>query len=114
MRAHFGPARKSDGRFSLLRVALLVAGALSVASPVLAASDRPNVTNGAGDDPIQPLGKIELLDRYTEAPGAGLEEGSTKQVDTNTPFAQIEVPLKLTPQWELNFRAEIPMCGQTE
>ena len=55
------------------------------------------------------MGKIELLDRYTEAPGAGVEEGSTKRVDTNTPFARIEVPLRLTPQWELNFRAEIPV-----
>ena len=54
------------------------AGALSVASPVLADSDRPDLVNGTGDDPTQPLGKIELLDRYTEAPGPGVEEGTTK------------------------------------
>jgi len=85
------------------------AGALSVASPVLADSDRPDLVNGTGDDPTQPLGKIELLDRYTEAPGPGVEDGTTKQVETNTPFARIEAPLRLAPQWELNFRAEIPV-----
>ena len=58
---------------------------LSVAGPVLADSDLPDVANGTGDDPTQPLGKIELLDRYTEAPGPGVEEGTTKRVETNTP-----------------------------
>ena len=88
-----------------------VAVALSFAGPVLADLDRPDVTNatGDGDDPTQPLGKIELLDRYTEAPGPGVEAGSTKQVETNTPFARIEAPIWLAPQWVLNFRAEIPV-----
>ncbi len=80
-----------------------------MAGPVLADSDRPDLVNGTGDDPTQPLGKIELLDRYTEAPGPGVEEGTTKQVETNTPFARIEAPFRLAPQWELNFRAEIPV-----
>jgi hypothetical protein len=81
-----------------------------VAGPVLAGSDPPDVANGTGDDPTQPLGKIELLDRYTEAPGPGVEQGTTKQVETNTPFARIETPpFSLAPQWELNFRAEIPV-----
>ena len=80
-----------------------------MAGPVLADSDRPDLVNGTGDDPTQPLGKIELLDRYTEAPGPGVEEGTTKRVETNTPFARIEAPLRLAPQWELNFRAEIPV-----
>ena len=80
-----------------------------MAGPVLAGSDRPDLVNGTGDDPTQPLGKIELLDRYTEAPGPGVEEGTTKRVETNTPFARIEAPLRLAPQWELNFRAEIPV-----
>ncbi len=86
-----------------------LAGALSVAGPVLADSDRSGVANGTGDDPTQPLGKIELLDRYTEAPGPGVEEGTTKRVETTTPFARIEAPFRLAPQWELNFRAEIPV-----
>jgi hypothetical protein len=85
-----------------------------VAGPVLADSDGPDLANGTGDDPTQPLGKIELLDRYTEAPGPGVEEGTTKGVETNTPFARIEAPLRLAPQWELNFRTEIPVCGRTE
>ena len=81
-----------------------------MAGPVLAGSDPPDLVNGTGDDPTQPLGKIELLDRYTEAPGPGVEEGTTKQVETNTPFARIEAPpLSLAPQWELNFRTEIPV-----
>ncbi len=80
-----------------------------MAGPVLADSDRPDLVNGTGDDPTQPLGKIELLDRYTEAPGPGVEEGTTRQVETNTPFARIEAPFRLAPQWELNFRAEIPV-----
>jgi hypothetical protein len=77
--------------------------------PVLADSDRPDLENGTGDDPTKPLGKIELLDRYTEAPGPGVEEGATKRVETNTPFARIDAPFRLTPQWELNFRTEIPV-----
>ena len=86
-----------------------VAGTLCVVGPVLAGSDSPDVTNGTGDDPTQPLGKIELLDRYTEAPGPGVEEGTTKTIQTNTPFVRIEAPpLSLAPQWELNFRAELP------
>jgi hypothetical protein len=103
-------ARVLDAR-SLLAIARCasVVGALSLAGPVLAGSDPPDVANGTGDDPTQPLGKIELLDRYTEAPGPGVEEGTTKRVETNSPFARIEAPFRLAPQWELNFRAEIPI-----
>src|ERR1700722_18508649 len=82
---------------------------MTVAGPVLADSDRPEPPNAPGDAPTLPLGKIELLDRYTEAPGPGVEEGTTKQVETNTPFARIEAPFSLAPQWELNFRTEIPV-----
>jgi hypothetical protein len=82
---------------------------VSVATPVQAESDSSNLSNATGDDPTQPLGKIELLDRYTEAPGPGVEEGTTKQVETNTPFARIEAPFQLAPMWELNFRTEIPV-----
>ena len=104
-------ALHAQERPSLLNLARCasIAGALSVAGPVLAESDRPDVVNGNGDDPTKPLGKIELLDRYTEAPGPGVEEGTTKRVETNTPFARIDVPFQLTPQWELNFRTEIPV-----
>jgi len=101
-------AQEKQSLLNLARCAS-VAGALSVAGPVLAGSDSPDVENGTGDDPTKPLGKIELLDRYTEAPGPGVEEGTTKQVETNTPFARIEAPFRLSPQWELNFRAEIPV-----
>ena len=69
-------ARERQSLRTLARCAS-VAGALSVAGPVLAGSDPPDVANGTGDDPTQPLGKIELLDRYTEAPGPGVEEGTT-------------------------------------
>ena len=102
-------ARVLDAR-SLLAIARCasVVCALSLAGPVLAGSDPPDVANGTGDDPTQPLGKIELLDRYTEAPGPGVEEGTTKRVQTNTPFARIDAPFRVAPQWELNFRAEIP------
>jgi len=79
-----------------------------VVGPALAGSDPPDLESGTGDDPTKPLGKIELLDRYTEAPGPGVEGGTTKRVETNTPFARIDVPFRLTPQWELNFRTEIP------
>jgi hypothetical protein len=87
-------------RHSLLTLARCasVAGALSVAAPVLAGSDRPDVASWTGDDPTQPTGKIELLDRYTNAPGPGAEEGTTKQVETNTPFARIDAPFRLAPQ----------------
>ena len=86
-----------------------VVGALSLAGPAFAGSDPPEVESGTGDDPTRPLGKIELLDRYTEVSGPGVEEGTTKRVETNTPFARIDVPFRLAPQWELNFRAEIPV-----
>ena len=105
-RAWYPQARQS--LLALVRCAS-IAGALSAAGPALADSDGLNVANGTGDDPTQPLGKIELLDRYTQAPGPGVEAGSTRQVTTNTPFARIEVPFSLAPQWELNFRAEIPV-----
>ena len=84
-------------------------GRLDPAGPVLADSDRPDLENGTGDDPTKPLGKIELLERYTAAPGPGVAEGTTKSVETNTPFARIDVPFRLSPQWELNFRTEIPV-----
>jgi hypothetical protein len=89
-------------RRSLLPLArwALVAGVLSVACPVLADSDRPDLVNGTGDDPTQPLGKIELLGRYTEAPGPGVEDGTTKQVETNTPFG--------TPVWNQTGRLFVP------
>jgi hypothetical protein len=105
-RALYAPERRS--LLTLARCAS-VAGALCVAGPVLADSDRPDLENGTGDDPTQPLGKIELLDRYTEALGPGVEEGTTKGVETNTPFARIDAPFRLALQWELNFRAEIPV-----
>ena len=67
-------------RQSLLNLARCasVAGAVTVAGPVLADSDRPDLENGTGDDPTKPFGKIELLDRYTAAPGLGVAEGTTK------------------------------------
>ena len=55
------------------------------------------------------MGKIELLDRYTATPGPGVAEGTTKSVETNTPFPRIDAPFRLSPQWELNFRTEIPV-----
>jgi hypothetical protein len=64
-----------------------------------------------GDDPTQPLGKIELLDRFTTTPGPGAVEGRSKQVGTNTPFARIEASFRIAPQWELAFRVEIPMVS---
>jgi hypothetical protein len=92
-----------------LALCTYVLGALSLAAPALADSDRPDLENGTGDDPTKPLGKIELLDRFTEAPGPGVEEGTTKSVGTNTPFARIDAPFRLSPQWELNFRTELPV-----
>jgi hypothetical protein len=86
-----------------------IAGALCATSPVFAESDEENLANQTGDDPTYPLGKIELLDRFTTAPGPGTAEGTTKQVDTNTLFARIETPFRIAPQWELAFRVEIPV-----
>jgi hypothetical protein len=86
-----------------------VSGALFVTSPVFAGSEEENLANQTGDDPTHPLGKIELLDRFTTAPGPGAAEGTTKRVDTNTPFARIEAPFQIAPQWELAFRVEIPV-----
>jgi hypothetical protein len=82
-------ALHAQERQSLLNLARCasVAGALSVAGPALADSDRPDLENGTGDDPTEPLGKIELLDRYTETPGPGVAEGTIKSVETNTPTA---------------------------
>jgi hypothetical protein len=99
----------AQGRRSLLVHCVSVACALSVTGPVLADPDRPDLANATGDDPTHPLGKIELLERYTDAPGPGVEEGTTKRVETDTPFARIDAPFRLAPQWELNFRAEIPV-----
>ena len=94
---------------SALTLCTFVLGALCLVAPALADSDRTDPENGTGDDPTKPLGKIELLDRYTEAPGPGVAEGTTKSVQTNTPFARIDAPFRLSSQWELNFRTEIPV-----
>lgn len=102
---------RAEAFVRFLARSVCVAGVLSVTGPAFADSDPPDVANGTGDDPTRPLGKIELLDRYTEAPGPGVAEGTTKRVQTNTPFARIDAPFRLAPQWELNFRAEIPVVS---
>jgi hypothetical protein len=78
---------------------VLVFAAVLVAVPASAGSDDNVLANQIGDDPTQPLGKIELLDRFTTTPGPGAAEGTSKQVDTNTPFARIEAPFRIAPQW---------------
>jgi hypothetical protein len=95
----------------VLELCASVALALSPAAPALADPGGPDLANVTGDDPTQPFGKIELLDRYTEAPGPAVVLGTTKQVETNTPFVRIEAPFRLSPQWELSFRAEIPVVS---
>jgi hypothetical protein len=89
-----------------------IAGALCATSPVFAGSDEENLANQTGDDPTHPLGKIELLDRFTTAPGPGTAEGTTKQVDTNTLFARIETPSepRRSGNWLSGSRS--PSCGQ--
>jgi hypothetical protein len=85
--------------------------ALFATVPARAGSDDDILPNQTGDDPTQPLGKIELLDRFTTIPGPGVAAGKTKPVDTNTPFARIEAPFQIAPQWGLAFRAEIPVVS---
>ena len=82
---------------------------MSVAGPVLADSDRPGVANGTGDDPTQPVGKIELLDRYTEAPGPGVEEGTTKRVRNEHAVRPDRGAVQARAAMGLNFRTEIPV-----
>jgi hypothetical protein len=114
------PTRLADSRgvgvlskrsaFAVPRIVSIVATVCATV-PALAGSDEDILANQTGDDPTQPLGKIELLDRFTTAPGPGAATGTTKQVDTNTPFARIEAPFQIAPQWELFFRAEIPVVS---
>jgi hypothetical protein len=85
--------------------------AVLVAAPVSAGSGDNVLANQTGDDPTQPLGKIELLDRFTTTPGPGAAEGTSKQVDTNTPFVRMEAPFRIAPQWELAFRVEVPFVS---
>jgi hypothetical protein len=89
----------------------LVFAAVLVAAPASAGPDDNVLANQTGDDPTQPLGKIELLDRFTTTPGPGAAEGTSKQVGTNTPFARIEAPFRITPQWELALRVEVPFVS---
>ena len=49
----------------------LVFTAALVATPASAGPDDNVLANQTGDDPTQPLGKIELLDRFTTTPGPG-------------------------------------------
>jgi hypothetical protein len=92
-------------RRSAFAVPCLVVVTVFATFPALAGSG--DVLSGqTGDDPTQPLGKIELLDRFTTTPGPGVAEGTTKQVGTNTPFVRLEAPFQIAPQWELAFRAE--------
>jgi hypothetical protein len=71
-----------------------IAGALCATSPVFAGSSDAELSNDSGDDPTHPLGRIELLDRFTETPGPGVAEGTTRRVDTNIPFARLWVKLR--------------------
>jgi hypothetical protein len=82
------------------------AAALSVAGPVLADSDRPDLANATGDDPTHPLGKIELLERNTEAPGPGASKRERPNESKPTRRSPGSMPFRVAPQWELNFRAE--------
>jgi hypothetical protein len=88
-----------------------IAGALCATSPAFAGSSDADLSNDSGDDPTHPLGRIELLHRFTEAPGPGVAEGTTKHVDTNITFARLDAPIRLSPQWELNFRVELPVVA---
>jgi hypothetical protein len=89
----------------------LIAAAVCAANPGLAGPSDADFSNETGDDPTHPFGRIELLDRFTEAPGAGVAQGATKEVDTNIPFARIDAPFRLSPEWELNFRVEFPVVA---
>jgi hypothetical protein len=102
------PVRQSI--FDFARCASIV-GALCFTSPVFAGSSDADLSNDSGDDPTRPLG-IELLDRFTTAPGPGAAEGTTKQVDTNTPFVRIEAPFRIAPQWDWLSGSRSPSSGQ--
>ena len=93
------------------RCAAIAALALCGAGAAAAGSSDSDLTNETGDDPTYPLGRVELLDRFTEAPGPGVADGTTKHVDTNTPFTRLDAPFRLAPQWELNFRVELPVVS---
>jgi hypothetical protein len=93
------------------RCAAIAALALCGAGAAAAGSSDADLANETGDDPTHPLSRIELLDRFTEAPGPGVADGTTKHVDTNTPFGRIDAPFRLAPQWELNFRVEMPVVS---
>jgi len=101
------------GKLSLFLVAPLISllAAVCTADSARAGSDGADLGDQTGDDPTHPLGKIELLDRFTTAPGPGSMQGTTKQVETNTPFARIEAPFRISPQLELAFRVEIPFVS---
>jgi hypothetical protein len=93
------------------RSAAIAALAFCGAGAAAAGSSDADLTNETGDDPTYPLGRVELLDRFTEAPGPGVADGTTKHVDTNTTFGRIDAPFRLAPQWELNFRVETPVVS---
>ena len=113
--------RRADSRGNLgalsKRLAFAIPHIVSIVAtvfatvPAVAGSDEEILPNQTGDDPTQPLGKVELLDRFTTAPGPGAVQGTTKQVDTNTPFVRMEAPFRIAPQWELAFRVEIPVVS---
>ena len=71
---------------------ILFVATMGSATGVRADSGSHDLATATGDDPTQPFGKIELLDRFTEAPGPGVAPGTNKQVETNTPFVRIEAP----------------------
>lgn len=88
-----------------------IAGTLCTTSSLLAGPADSDLANETGDDPTYPLGRIELLDRFTEAPGPGVLEGTTRTVKTNIPFIRIDAPWRLSPEWEFNFRVELPVVS---
>ena len=93
------------------RIDLPIFAAASRRAPVIAGSDDNVLANQTGDDPTQPLGKIELLDRFTTTPGPARRKARPNRSTPTLPSHRIETPFRITPQWELAFRVEVPVVS---
>lgn len=92
-----------------LAISLVTIGAAS------ADSDQTSESQGAestGDDPTNPINRIELLNRFSEAYGRGVTPGTLQTVDTDLTILRLDSRINITPQWELGFRGELPYVAK--
>ena len=108
------PRASSVGRAAMMRIVasaiLLLTAGIAVADPNQAADSGG--AESAGDDLTNPVNRMELLNRFSEAYGRGVAPGATQPVATDLTILRLDSRINLAPQWELGLRAELPYVAK--